>query len=223
MLWGVGAFTHGVLHVLRKHGAEVCTYLTRDYAHYSPSLEGETFHNEIYPNPCPIIWSPPILFLLNDPPLVSFSLVQHSQRRRQDDTVNAITRVALGEHLSLAHHRLFFSVRRSDEKRPQSPTHKSFEYWLLLPPLKPVRVLLSHPLPLTRFYCAWRVSLRDLLRCLLCRWNHVRCSRVTRAFGAVWFFVPWPNFNLHLASCDPVVEAVRLSAAWAVVDFHDLV
>ena len=55
MLWGVGAFTHGVLHVLRKHGAEVCTYLTRDYAHYSPSLEGETFHNEIYPNPCPLI------------------------------------------------------------------------------------------------------------------------------------------------------------------------
>lgn len=55
MLWGVGAFTQGVLHILKAHGANVCTYMTRDYAHYSPSLEGETFHNEVHPNPCPVI------------------------------------------------------------------------------------------------------------------------------------------------------------------------
>ncbi len=55
MVWGVGAFTHGVLHILKETGADVCTYLTRDYAHYSPSLEGRTYHNELHPNPCPLI------------------------------------------------------------------------------------------------------------------------------------------------------------------------
>ena len=64
MVWGVGAFTHGVLHVLKENGADVCTYLTRDYAHYSPSLEGETFHREIYPNPCPIIRDKKIDFVI---------------------------------------------------------------------------------------------------------------------------------------------------------------
>ncbi|NOZ62887.1 MAG: phosphoribosylamine--glycine ligase [Calditrichaeota bacterium] len=64
MLWGVGAFTHGVLHVLKKDGADVCTYLTRDYAHYSPSLEGATFHNEVYPNPCKLLVEKKIDFVI---------------------------------------------------------------------------------------------------------------------------------------------------------------
>lgn len=64
MVWGVGAFTHGVLNVLKSNGARVCTYLTRDYAHYSPSLEGETFHNEVYPNPCPLIKQQKIDFVI---------------------------------------------------------------------------------------------------------------------------------------------------------------
>jgi len=55
MVLGVGAFTHGVLHVLRENGAEASTYLTRDYAHYSPSLEGPTYLAEMYPNPCKLM------------------------------------------------------------------------------------------------------------------------------------------------------------------------
>ncbi len=55
MVFGVGAFTHGVLHILKQHGAKVSTYLIRDYAHYSPSLEGETFLSEVYPNPCQLL------------------------------------------------------------------------------------------------------------------------------------------------------------------------
>ena len=55
MAFGVGAFTQGVLHILKKNGASVSTYLTRDYAHYSPSLEGKTYHHEVYPNPCPLL------------------------------------------------------------------------------------------------------------------------------------------------------------------------
>ena len=47
MVFGVGAFTQGMLHILKQDGAQVSTYLTRDYAHYSPSLEGKTYLSEI--------------------------------------------------------------------------------------------------------------------------------------------------------------------------------
>lgn len=64
MVFGVGAFTQGVLHILKQDGAEVSTYLTRDYAHYSPSLEGEIFLNEVYPNPCGLIVERQIDFVI---------------------------------------------------------------------------------------------------------------------------------------------------------------
>ena len=64
MAWGVGAFTQGVLNVLKTAGADVCTYLTRDYAHYSPSLEGDTFLSEMYPNPCKLIKEKEIDFII---------------------------------------------------------------------------------------------------------------------------------------------------------------
>lgn len=53
--FGVGAYTHGMLKVLRENEAEVSTYLTRDYAHYPPSLEGPTFDSAKMPNPCALI------------------------------------------------------------------------------------------------------------------------------------------------------------------------
>ncbi|MFQ5605320.1 MAG: phosphoribosylglycinamide synthetase C domain-containing protein [bacterium] len=55
MLWGVGAFTQAVLQILKQQGAEVCTYLTRDYGHYGPALEGETFLPDVYPEPCTLL------------------------------------------------------------------------------------------------------------------------------------------------------------------------
>ena len=55
MVFGVGAFTQGILRVLKESGAEVFTYLTRDYAHYGPMVESKTFHKEYYPNPCEIL------------------------------------------------------------------------------------------------------------------------------------------------------------------------
>ncbi len=55
MIFGVGAFAQGVLRVLKEHGAEVGTYLTRPYAHYPPSLEGPTFSAERFPNPVPLL------------------------------------------------------------------------------------------------------------------------------------------------------------------------
>jgi phosphoribosylamine-glycine ligase len=64
MAFGVGAYTQGVLHVLKQHGAEVSTYLTRDYAHYSPSLEGATYLAEVYPNPCKLLKEKEIDFVM---------------------------------------------------------------------------------------------------------------------------------------------------------------
>lgn len=64
MVFGVGAFTHGILHILRKNGAKVSTYLTRDYAHYSPSLEGKTYHPELYPDPCELVQKKGIDFII---------------------------------------------------------------------------------------------------------------------------------------------------------------
>lgn len=64
MAFGVGAFTQGVLHILKKNGARVSTYLTRDYAHYSPSLEGKTYHREVYSNPCELIRKKKIDFVI---------------------------------------------------------------------------------------------------------------------------------------------------------------
>lgn len=64
MAFGVGAYTQGVLHVLKQHGAQVSTYLTRDYAHYSPSLEGETYLAEVYPNPCRLLREKEIDFVI---------------------------------------------------------------------------------------------------------------------------------------------------------------
>ncbi len=64
MVFGVGAFTQGVLRVLKENGAEVFTYLTRDYAHYGPMAEGKTFHKEYYPNPCEILQQERIDFVI---------------------------------------------------------------------------------------------------------------------------------------------------------------
>jgi phosphoribosylamine-glycine ligase len=53
--FGVGAYTQGMLRVLRENGADVSTYLTRSYAHYPPSLEGPTFDGAKIPNPCALV------------------------------------------------------------------------------------------------------------------------------------------------------------------------
>ncbi len=55
MLFGVGSSTQGVLQALRQHGAEVSTYLMREDANYSPSLEGRTYSAKQYANPCKLV------------------------------------------------------------------------------------------------------------------------------------------------------------------------
>jgi len=60
MVFGVGAFSSGMLKILKEQGIEVSTYLTRDYAHYGPMREGKTYHKEYYPNPCEILRKEPV-------------------------------------------------------------------------------------------------------------------------------------------------------------------
>ncbi|MGC3960144.1 MAG: hypothetical protein QM813_20115 [Verrucomicrobiota bacterium] len=55
MALGVGSFAYSVAQTLKEHGADVCTYLTRDYGHFPPSLAGPTFLREACPSPVPII------------------------------------------------------------------------------------------------------------------------------------------------------------------------
>ncbi len=55
MAFGIGSFTQGMLHILREHGAQVSTYLTRNYAHYPPSLEGPVFLPEVHPDPVELV------------------------------------------------------------------------------------------------------------------------------------------------------------------------
>ena len=51
MVLGVGSFAHSTAQILRDAGANVCTYLTRNYGHYGPSLAGPVFTREQYPSP----------------------------------------------------------------------------------------------------------------------------------------------------------------------------
>lgn len=55
MVFGVGAFTQSVMRILKERGAEVSAYLTRDYGHYSPALEGPVFSARTHPDPCPLL------------------------------------------------------------------------------------------------------------------------------------------------------------------------
>lgn len=55
MVLGVGAFAYSTAQILKDSGAHVCTYLTRDYAHYPPSMAGPVFSREQFSSPCQLI------------------------------------------------------------------------------------------------------------------------------------------------------------------------
>jgi len=55
MVFGVGSFAHSVGGALADAGANVATYLTRDYGHFPPSLIGRTYLRDMFPNPVPLL------------------------------------------------------------------------------------------------------------------------------------------------------------------------
>ena len=55
MILGVGSFAHSIGTALADGGANVSTYLTRNYGHYSPTLVGPIFSNRTHPSPLPLI------------------------------------------------------------------------------------------------------------------------------------------------------------------------
>jgi len=55
MVLGVGSFAHSIGQALADTGAEVSTYLTRNYGHFAPSLVGKTFSHETFPSPVPLL------------------------------------------------------------------------------------------------------------------------------------------------------------------------
>ena len=55
MILGVGSFAHSIGKALADAGANVSTYLTRNYGHFPPTLVGKTFSREAFPSPVPLI------------------------------------------------------------------------------------------------------------------------------------------------------------------------
>ena len=55
MILGVGSFAHSIGQALADAGANVSTYLTRNYGHFPPSLVGPVFSREAHPSPMPLI------------------------------------------------------------------------------------------------------------------------------------------------------------------------
>jgi phosphoribosylamine-glycine ligase len=55
MILGVGSFAHSIGRTLADDGANVSTYLTRNYGHFSPTLVGKTFSHDAFPSPLPLI------------------------------------------------------------------------------------------------------------------------------------------------------------------------
>ena len=55
LILGVGSFAHSIGGALADAGADVSTYLTRNYGHFPPSLIGKTFSREAHPNPVPLL------------------------------------------------------------------------------------------------------------------------------------------------------------------------
>lgn len=55
MILGVGSFAHSLGTALTDAGANVSTYLTRDYGHFSPGLVGKTFSRANFPDPVPLL------------------------------------------------------------------------------------------------------------------------------------------------------------------------
>lgn len=55
MILGVGSFAHSIGTALTDAGANVSTYLTRNYGHFSPTLFGKTFLRDAFPSPVPLL------------------------------------------------------------------------------------------------------------------------------------------------------------------------
>jgi len=55
MILGVGSFAHSIGTALADAGADISTYLTRNYGHFAPTLVGKTFSTEAFPSPVPLV------------------------------------------------------------------------------------------------------------------------------------------------------------------------
>ena len=55
LVLGVGSFAHSIGRALADDGTKVSTYLTRNYGHYAPTLNGRTFLRDAQPSPVPLV------------------------------------------------------------------------------------------------------------------------------------------------------------------------
>lgn len=64
MILGVGSFAHSIGRALADAGATVSTYLTRDYGHFPPTLNGRTYSRDAFASPMPLIEKNKIDFVI---------------------------------------------------------------------------------------------------------------------------------------------------------------
>jgi phosphoribosylamine---glycine ligase len=64
MILGVGSFAHSIGQTLVDSGANVSTYLTRNYGHYPPTLVGPTYSRDAFPDPCALVREKGIEFVI---------------------------------------------------------------------------------------------------------------------------------------------------------------
>ncbi len=55
MVFGVGAFAHAAMQILKEAGAEVGCYVTSNYGHYGAASVGQIYLARAHPNPCPLL------------------------------------------------------------------------------------------------------------------------------------------------------------------------
>jgi phosphoribosylamine-glycine ligase len=55
LILGVGSFAHSAATILRDNGANIVTYLTRDYAHFGAQTVGKTYYFREVPSPIPLL------------------------------------------------------------------------------------------------------------------------------------------------------------------------
>ena len=55
MILGVGSFAHSIGTALADSGANISTYLTRNYGHFSPTLVGQTYSHKTVPSPVSLV------------------------------------------------------------------------------------------------------------------------------------------------------------------------
>jgi phosphoribosylamine-glycine ligase len=136
MVLGVGSFAHSIGQTLADAGANVSTYLTRNYGHFAPSLVGPTFSREAHPSPVPLLRERRIDCVIPQS-------IDWAQAPWADDLLNSGTPIfsPTGEAMRIERERDFARKLCADFKIPFPQAYVASNR------LEAEKILLRHPQP----------------------------------------------------------------------------